>query len=128
MDMKDYNAKFMDALVAEHQAQPEFHQAVREVVDTLGPCLQKHPEYIQHKIMERMVEPDRIFIFRVPWQDDKNEVQVNRGFRVEFSNAIGPYKGGLRFHPSVNHERYFRRRTLRRQSRSHVYGGSPAER
>jgi glutamate dehydrogenase (NADP+) len=102
MDMKDYNAKFMDALVAKHPAQPEFHQAVREVVDTLGPCLQKHPEYLQHKILERLVEPDRIFIFRVPWQDDKNEVQVNRGFRVEFSNAIGPYKGGLRFHPSVN--------------------------
>ncbi len=102
MDMKDYVAKFMDNLVAKHPAQPEFHQAVREVVDTLVPCLQKHPEYIEAKILERMVEPDRIFIFRVPWQDDKGSVQVNRGFRVEFSNAIGPYKGGLRFHPSVN--------------------------
>jgi glutamate dehydrogenase (NADP+) len=102
MNMKDYNTKFMDALVAKHPAQPEFHQAVREVVDTLIPCLEKHPEYIDYKILERMVEPDRIFIFRVPWQDDKGEIQVNRGFRVEFNNSIGPYKGGLRFHPSVN--------------------------
>jgi glutamate dehydrogenase (NADP+) len=102
MDMKNYIAKFMDNLVAKHAAQPEFHQAVREVADTLGPCLEKHPEYIEHKILERMVEPDRIFIFRVPWQDDKGAIQVNRGFRVEFSNAIGPYKGGLRFHPTVN--------------------------
>ncbi len=102
MDIKNYTAKFMDNLVAKHPAQPEFHQAVREVADTLGPCLAKHPEYLEHKILERMVEPDRIFIFRVPWQDDKGEIQVNRGFRVEFNNAIGPYKGGLRFHPSVN--------------------------
>jgi glutamate dehydrogenase (NADP+) len=102
MKMKDYNTKFMDALVAKHPAQPEFHQAVREVVDTLIPCLEKHPEYLEYKILERMVEPDRVFIFRVPWQDDKGEIQVNRGFRVEFNNAIGPYKGGLRFHPSVN--------------------------
>jgi len=102
MDMKNYIAKFMDNLVAKHAAQPEFHQAVREVADTLGPCLEKHPEYIENKILERMVEPDRIFIFRVPWQDDKGVIQVNRGFRVEFSNSIGPYKGGLRFHPTVN--------------------------
>jgi len=102
MNMKEYNADFMDNLVAKHPAQPEFHQAVREVVDTLIPCLEKHPEYMDHKILERMVEPDRIFIFRVPWQDDKSEIHVNRGFRVEFNNAIGPYKGGLRFHPSVN--------------------------
>jgi len=102
MDMKSYSTKFMDALVAKHPAQPEFHQAVREVVDTLGPCLQKHPEYLQHKILERFVEPDRIIICRVPWQDDKGEIHVNRGFRVQFNNAIGPYKGGMRFHPSVN--------------------------
>ncbi|MBZ5498357.1 MAG: NADP-specific glutamate dehydrogenase [Acidobacteriia bacterium] len=102
MNIKEYTAKFMDNLVAKHPAQPEFHQAVREVVDTLGPCLVKHPEYVEYKILERMVEPDRVFIFRVPWQDDKGEIQVNRGFRVEFNNAIGPYKGGLRFHPSVN--------------------------
>ncbi len=102
MDMKSYSAKFMDNLVAKHPAQPEFHQAVREVVDTLYPCLEKHPEYLEHKILERMVEPDRIFIFRVPWLDDKGEIQVNRGFRVQFNDAIGPYKGGIRFHPSVN--------------------------
>jgi glutamate dehydrogenase (NADP+) len=98
----DYTKKFMQNLIAKHPAQPEFHQAVTEVVDSLGPCLQKHPEYIEARILERISEPDRIFIFRVVWQDDKGGVQVNRGFRVEFSNAIGPYKGGLRFHPSVN--------------------------
>ena len=99
---KEYAEKFMQHLTAKHPAQPEFHQAVHEVVDTLGPCLQKHPEYLKLKILERMVEPDRVFIFRVSWQDDKGEIHVNRAFRVEFSNAIGPYKGGLRFHPSVN--------------------------
>src|SRR5512136_1386621 len=99
---KEYSSNFMEKLVAKHPAQPEFHQAVHEVVDSLGQCLQKHPEYLEAKIMDRMVEPDRIFIFRVPWQDDQGGIQVNRGFRVEFNNAIGPYKGGLRFHPSVN--------------------------
>jgi glutamate dehydrogenase (NADP+) len=98
----DYSKKFMQNLTAKHPAQPEFHQAVSEVVESLGPCLQKHPEYIEARILERLVEPDRIFIFRVVWQDDKGGVQVNRAFRVEFSNAIGPYKGGLRLHPSVN--------------------------
>ncbi len=101
-DSKEYASKFMEKLIAKHPAQPEFHQAVREVAESLGPCLQKHPEYIEAKIMERMVEPDRIFIFRVAWQDDRGEIQVNRGYRVEFSNSIGPYKGGLRFHSSVN--------------------------
>ncbi len=99
---KEYASKFMENLMAKHPGQPEFHQAVREVVDSLGPCLQRHPEYLQSKIMERMSEPDRILMFRVAWQDDRGDVQVNRGFRVEFSNSIGPYKGGLRFHPSVN--------------------------
>ncbi len=102
MDVKSMTAKFMENLIAKHPAQPEFHQAVREVVDSLVPCLQKHHEYIDAKILERMAEPDRLFIFRVPWQDDKGEIHVQRGFRVEFNNAIGPYKGGLRFHPSVN--------------------------
>jgi glutamate dehydrogenase (NADP+) len=95
-------AGFMDRLIAKNPAEPEFHQAVREVVDSLIPCLDRHPEYLEHKILERMTEPDRIFIFRVPWLDDKGQIQVNRGFRVEFNNAIGPYKGGLRFHPTVN--------------------------
>lgn len=82
--------------------QPEFHQAVREVLETLEPTVKKHPEFVKSKIYDRIVEPDRTIIFRVPWLDDRGEVQVNRGFRVQFNNAIGPYKGGLRFHPSVN--------------------------
>jgi len=102
MSVTQYVAGFMDRLVAKNPAEPEFHQAVREVVDSLVPCLDKHPEYLEHKILERMTEPDRTFIFRVPWLDDKGQIQVNRGFRIEFSNAIGPYKGGLRFHPTVN--------------------------
>ena len=83
-------------------AQPEFHQAVEEVLLTLEPTVKKHPELVQAKIYERVVEPDRVVMFRVPWQADDGEVHVNRGFRVQFNNAIGPYKGGLRFHPSVN--------------------------
>jgi glutamate dehydrogenase (NADP+) len=79
----------------------EFHQAVREVVESLGPVLVKHPEYLERKIIERLCEPERQIIFRVPWQDDAGKVHINRGFRVEFSSALGPYKGGLRFHPSV---------------------------
>ena len=82
--------------------QPEFIQAVTEVLETLEPTEKKHPEFVKAKIYERIVEPDRTIIFRVPWVDDKGEVQVNRGFRVQFNNAIGPYKGGLRLHPSVN--------------------------
>jgi glutamate dehydrogenase (NADP+) len=82
--------------------QPEFHQAVKEVLTTLEPTVDKHPEYVKAKIYERIVVPDRVVMFRVPWVDDKGEVQINRGFRVQFNNAIGPYKGGLRLHPSVN--------------------------
>ena len=82
--------------------EPEFHQAVEEVLSSLGPVLAKHPTFAQHKIIERICEPERQIIFRVPWQDDRGEVQINRGFRVEFNSALGPYKGGLRFHPSVN--------------------------
>jgi glutamate dehydrogenase (NADP+) len=81
--------------------QPEFHQAVKEVMETLEPTVEKHPEFVRAKIYERIVEPDRAILFRVPWVDDRGEVRVNRGFRVQFNNAIGPYKGGLRFHPSV---------------------------
>jgi len=102
MSVNQYVAGFMERLVAKNPAEPEFHQAVKEVVESLIPCLERHPEYIEHKILERMSEPDRVFIFRVPWLDDKGQIQVNRGFRVEFSNSIGPYKGGLRFHPTVN--------------------------
>ncbi len=83
-------------------SQPEFIQAVTEVMTTLEPTVEKHPEFVKANIYERIVEPDRAIIFRVPWEDDKGNVHVNRGFRVQFNNAIGPYKGGLRFHPSVN--------------------------
>jgi Glutamate dehydrogenase/leucine dehydrogenase len=82
--------------------QPEFHQAVEEVMETLEPTVKKHPEYVKANIYERLVEPERAMQFRVPWVDDKGNVIVNRGFRVQFNNAIGPFKGGLRFHPSVN--------------------------
>lgn len=82
--------------------EPEFHQAVREVLESLGPVLAKYPEFTRHKIIERICEPERQIIFRVPWQDDRGEVQINRGFRVQFNSALGPYKGGIRFHPSVN--------------------------
>ncbi len=82
--------------------QPEFHQAVEEVMETLEPTAKKHPEFVKANIYERIVEPERTMMFRVPWTDDKGKVHVNRGFRVQFNNAIGPFKGGLRFHPSVN--------------------------
>ncbi len=79
----------------------EFHQAVREVLESLGPVLAKHPEYVRARLIERICEPERQIIFRVPWQDDRGDIQIDRGFRVEFNSALGPYKGGLRFHPSV---------------------------
>ncbi|MGE4496748.1 MAG: NADP-specific glutamate dehydrogenase [Deferribacterales bacterium] len=88
-------------VIARNPGESEFHQAVKEVLDTLGPVLVKHPEYAEQKIIERICEPERQIIFRVPWVDDKNEVQINRGFRVQFNSALGPYKGGLRFHESV---------------------------
>lgn len=80
----------------------EFHQAVQEILESLVPVFEKHPVYMEQGILERMVEPERLFVFRVPWVDDQGKVQVNRGFRVQFNSAIGPYKGGLRFHPTVN--------------------------
>ena len=89
-------------VVERNANEPEFHQAVKEVLDSLVDVLEKHPEYIAAGIMERLVEPERQFMFRVPWMDDAGNVRVNRGFRVQFNSAIGPYKGGLRFHPSVN--------------------------
>jgi glutamate dehydrogenase (NADP+) len=92
----------MDMVIRKNQGEPEFHQAVREVVETLAPFIEKNPRYKDAKIMERMVEPERVIMFRVPWLDDKGEIQVNRGYRIEMSSAIGPYKGGIRFHPSVN--------------------------
>jgi glutamate dehydrogenase (NADP+) len=92
----------IDMVEEKDAGQPEFHQAAKEVLTTLEPTVDKHPEFVKAKIYERIVIPDRVIMFRVPWVDDSGEVQVNRGFRVQFNNAIGPYKGGLRFHPSVN--------------------------
>ncbi|MHC4275153.1 MAG: NADP-specific glutamate dehydrogenase [Planctomycetota bacterium] len=93
---------FMARVEERSPHEPEFHQAVREVVSSLVVVIQKHPEYRKARILERMVEPERVLQFRVPWMDDTGDIQVNRGFRVEFSSTLGPYKGGLRFHPSVN--------------------------
>ncbi|MBD3348438.1 MAG: NADP-specific glutamate dehydrogenase [Candidatus Eisenbacteria bacterium] len=94
--------EFVEAVGVKNPAQPEFIQAVKEVVESIWPVLDQRPEYRQGKILERIVEPERVIMFRVPWVDDGGEVQVNRGFRIEMNSAIGPYKGGLRFHPSVN--------------------------
>ena len=93
---------FMNMVVSKNPGQEEFHQAVHEVVETLWDFLQENPVYLDVNILERIIEPERVLIFRVPWRDDDGNVQVNRGFRIEFNSAIGPYKGGLRFHPSVN--------------------------
>jgi len=89
-------------VIARNPGQTEFHQSVREVLESLGPVVAKHPEFLEHKVIERICEPERQIIFRVPWQDDRGEFHINRGMRVEFNSALGPFKGGLRFHPSVN--------------------------
>lgn len=94
--------EFLEKIIAKNQGQPEFHQAVREVMESLESFLNENPKYTEAKIPERITEPERIFVFRVPWVDDKGEIQINRGFRIQMNSAIGPYKGGLRFHPSVN--------------------------
>ena len=100
--MKDYIQQFMNDVKSRNPHEPEFLQAVEEVVDSLALVLERHSEYRSAKILERLVEPERVIMFRVPWVDDQGEIHVNRGFRVEMNSAIGPYKGGLRFHPSVN--------------------------
>jgi glutamate dehydrogenase (NADP+) len=100
--VKDYVSGLMTAVKAKNPAEPEFHQAVEEVLDSLTLVLERHPEFRSARIPERIVEPERVLMFRVPWQDDRGEIHVNRGFRIEMNSAIGPYKGGLRFHPSVN--------------------------
>jgi len=97
----DYIEQVMTQVKAKNPAEPEFHQAVQEVFDSLRLVLQRHPEYREARILERVVEPERVIMFRVPWFDDQGKIQVNRGFRIEMNSAIGPYKGGLRFHPSV---------------------------
>jgi glutamate dehydrogenase (NADP+) len=100
--MSPYVEDFMAELKAKNPAEPEFHQAVFEVAESVSIVLDRHPEYRAGRILERMVEPERVILFRVPWVDDRGEVRVNRGFRIEMNSAIGPYKGGLRLHPSVN--------------------------
>ena len=100
--MQDYINEMMAEVKAKNPSEPEFHQAVEEVVESLSLVLERHSEYRSAKILERLVEPERVIMFRVPWVDDRGNVQINRGFRIEMNSAIGPYKGGLRFHPSVN--------------------------
>jgi len=99
--MSEYVNKLLARVRAQNPSEPEFHQAVQEVVESLDIVLERHPEYRTAKILERMVEPERMITFRVPWMDDQGEIQINRGYRIEMNSAIGPYKGGLRFHPSV---------------------------
>ncbi len=94
--------KYIRIVKEKNPGQPEFIQAATEVLETLEPVLQAHPEYVKEKIIERITEPERTIMFRVPWTDDKGEIQVNRGYRVQFNSAIGPFKGGFRFHPTVN--------------------------
>ena len=93
---------FMEGVINKNPNQPEFHQAVKEVLESIWDFLEENPHYIHANILDRIIEPERVIMFRVPWRDDKGKINVNRGFRVEFNSAIGPYKGGLRFHPSVN--------------------------
>jgi glutamate dehydrogenase (NADP+) len=100
--MADYVADLMAQVKAKNPAEPEFHQAVEEVARSLTLVMERHPEYRKAKILERIIEPERVIMFRVPWMDDSGNVHVNRGFRIEMNSAIGPYKGGLRFHPTVN--------------------------
>ncbi len=97
-----YVDSVMELVIKRNPAEPEFHQAVKEVLDSLKPVFERHPKYEKYRVLERFVEPERVIMFRVPWLDDKGNVQVNRGFRIQFNSAIGPYKGGLRFHPTVN--------------------------
>ncbi len=99
--MTDYTKKLLADVKAKNSNEPEFHQAVEEVLESLELVLERHPEYRSMKVLERMVEPERVIMFRVPWMDDQGEIHINRGYRIEMNSAIGPYKGGLRFHPSV---------------------------
>ena len=93
---------FMARVIAQNPGEAEFHQAVQEVAESVMPFIEKNPKYQTEKVLERMVEPERVVMFRVPWMDDRGEIQINRGYRIEMNSAIGPYKGGIRFHPSVN--------------------------
>ena len=94
--------EFMAKIIAKNPGEVEFHQAVKEVAESLLPFIEENPKYKAAKILERIAEPERVILFRVPWLDDKGEIQINKGYRIEMNSAIGPYKGGLRFHPTVN--------------------------
>src|SRR5436309_11609845 len=100
--MENYVSNLMAEVKAKNPGESEFHQAVQEVVESLTLVMDRNPQYRKAKVLERIIEPERVIMFRVPWQDDKGEIHVNRGFRVQMNSAIGPYKGGLRFHPTVN--------------------------
>ena len=102
MFKSQYLNELMETVVKRNPGEPEFHQTVKEVLESIEPVIEQSPEYVTSGVLERIVEPERIIKFRVPWVDDSGKVQVNRGFRIQFNSAIGPYKGGLRFHPSVN--------------------------
>lgn len=102
MSATDYVKEVIELVKKKNPGEPEFHQAVEEVLHSLSPVLEKNPKYQKARILERIVEPERAILFRVPWIDDKGEIQVNKGYRVQFNSAIGPYKGGLRFHPTVS--------------------------
>jgi glutamate dehydrogenase (NADP+) len=100
--MENSFESYMEKVISKNPKQPEFHQAVKEVLESIWSFLEENPHYMHANILDRLVEPERVLMFRVPWRDDKGKIHVNRGYRVEFNSAIGPYKGGLRFHPSVN--------------------------
>lgn len=102
VNARDYVQDVYETVVKRNPHESEFHQAIKEILESLIPVIAKHPKYKEHGILERIVEPERLISFRVPWVDDQGIVRVNRGFRVQFNSAIGPFKGGLRFHPSVN--------------------------
>ncbi len=99
---KNYVNEVFETVKKRNPNEREFHQVVKEIFDSLVPLFARHPEYMEQSILERVVEPERLITFRVPWVDDQGKVQINRGFRVQYNSAIGPYKGGLRFHPTVN--------------------------
>ena len=102
MSTSVYVDQVFETVKKRNAGEPEFLQAVTEVLRSVTPVLERHPEYVEARILDRIVEPERVVMFRVPWQDDRGRFQVNRGFRIQFSSAIGPYKGGIRFHPTVD--------------------------
>ena len=112
----------MSRVVSRNPGENEFHQAVHEVAETIIPFMECHPHYQKAKILERIVEPERVIIFRVPWMTEQGEVEVNRGYRVQMNSAIGPYKGGLRVHPTVNLS------TLKFLAFEQIWRGSPGDR